>query len=129
MRISHATRTYFASTYYTKTIFHVKGGRTLNIWLKSIAEDDIKDIRTIHFEEEEVKVKRMQASMVSLGFQPASGDFATAMHLRLLLDRDLRNKIASFKAVMHCKVDGEEGEEWHRAGEIFDRIGFVTSVS
>lgn len=128
MRISHATRVYFATSYYTKTIFHVKGVDALDTWLNSISYNDAKNIRTIHFEAE-AEVKRLQASMVSIGLQPASEDFATAMYLRLLLDRDLRNKIASFKAVMHCKVEGRKGEEWHRAGEIFDRNGFVTSVS
>lgn len=128
MRISHATRTYFATNYYTKTVFHVKGDRTLNIWLTSISDNDIKKIRAIHFEEDEAEVKSMQTILERLSLQAASEDLATAVHVLLTLNHDLRKKLASFKTVLHCKVEGEEGEGWHKAGEILDRGGFVTSA-
>lgn len=129
MRISQATRTYFAAIYHTKTIFHVKGVATLNAWLKSISDNDIKGIRAIHFEEEEAHVKSTQAILEQLSFQPAPQDYGTAVLLWVKLNRDLRKDVAWLEAVMHCKVEGKEGEEGHKAGEILDRNGFVTSAS
>ena len=60
MRISRATRSYFIKNYYTEKIFHVQGFNNLKAWLASISEDDATQIRTIHYEEDCIRVKAMR---------------------------------------------------------------------
>lgn len=104
-------------------IFHVQGFNNLKAWLASISDDDATQIRTVHYEEDHIRVKAMRNLLEKMIRQPVPEEYGTAVAIVMIWGQFINTMLPHFKSVMRCKWEDGEGEGWESVDEILNQHG------